>query len=180
MARLARQPPTAVAANVFGGAGSLVGSFILAERCQVEDARCWSDGPLCNVQAVVNATHDRHPYHYPDTARSQVGQWVVLNARGNPFRNNDILFRVTPGILEVLRRGGDVLVHCNQSFHRGPVACAALFRRCTGHSAQAGGVRRQASKGGESAISQSAREGRPPEAGGGEGGGLQGLPPSQE
>ena len=88
MARLGRQPPTAVQGNVFGGAGSLVGSFILAERCQVEDARCWSDGPLCNVQAVVNATHDRQPYHYPDTARSQVGQWVVLNARGNPFRNN--------------------------------------------------------------------------------------------
>ena len=146
MSRFARQPPTVVPAQCLGGASTLAGSFILAERCQLEEESYWSDGELSNVQAVVNATHNREPFHYPRTAKSQVGQWVVVDARGNENVNNRVLDRETPGILDVLRRGGDVLVHCNQSFHRGPVVCAALFRRCTGTTRRRGGGRRHAGK----------------------------------
>ena len=33
---------------------------------------------------------------------------------------------------EKLVEGWDVLVHCTQTFHRGPVVCAGLVRRTTG------------------------------------------------
>ena len=148
MPRRASQAATILAANSLGRASTLTGKFILAERNQVEEETMWSKGPFGQVGVVVNST--REHFNYPETAISQVDLWLAVDARSRRQERLDATLNANmERILDVLRRGGDVLVHCNQSFHRGPIIFTALFRRATGHSAQAASLREKPRVSGE-------------------------------
>ena len=75
---------------------------------------------------VVDATHGRRDFTYPLAARSQVGTFARVDARGDLERSKRALAALLPDAEEVLRSGYDVLVHCEQSVHRGPVVAAAV------------------------------------------------------
>ena len=93
------------------------------------------------MRFVVEATHGKWQFRYPPSARSQVEEWWRLNPRGDLHEATRIVERLRGLLSATLKRGHDVLVHCEQSFHRGPVVGAALYRSVTGQSARVEGFR---------------------------------------
>jgi len=114
-----------------GGGDGLTGNFILAERFQVEDDEWWEENGG-NVGLIVQCVNQRTFYHYPPAATSQ--SRVRVDPRYEDGRQRQ-LDKAMPHIAAALEAGLDVVIHCNQSFHRCPVTLAAVFRRLTGCSA---------------------------------------------
>jgi hypothetical protein len=90
----------------------------------VESRPFWKQFPKATL--VVSAVGDRtDPYKYPQLddrklLREQVSVMFV-SGRTAQFCNLGLL------IARTLARGEDVVMHCNQSFHRGPVLAAATM-----------------------------------------------------
>ncbi len=126
-----KQRCTKVSAQCMGGGDGLTGNFILAERFQVEDDEWWEENGG-NVGLIVQCVNQRTFYHYPPAATSQ--SRVRVDPRYEDGRQRQ-LDKAMPHIAAALEAGLDVVIHCNQSFHRCPVTLAAVFRRLTGCSA---------------------------------------------
>ena len=107
--------------------------MIFAERCQVESEEWWSENGRM-VELIVQCTGPRQRFNYPPlAARSQVTH-VRVDPRSPQYRQLE-LDQAMQYIQNALHGGQDVIFHCMQSFHRAPVAAAAVYRRVTGGSA---------------------------------------------
>jgi len=74
------------------------------------------------VSAVGRGTK---AYQYPTLAGRSLQKETV--AVGFVSGRTLQLMPLLPRIAGALARGDDVLLHCNQSFHRGPILAAAVF-----------------------------------------------------
>ena len=100
-------------------------SIVLATRYQVEDRR-WCEA--MDVRLFVRCTGAQTaPFKYPQPWGKNSVQLPVQWAGGRDKLLDEILF----DILLALSQGGTVVLHCNESFHRGPIGfmavCATLF-----------------------------------------------------
>ena len=85
------------------------------------------------VEVVVQCTHPRQDFNYPQYAKSKIYR-VRVDPRSKTYRQRE-LDQALPKIQDALLAGQDVIFHCMQSFHRAPVTAAAAYRRVTGGSA---------------------------------------------
>ena len=108
--------------NFFGTAG-----FILADREQVQDPDFVSDYKIGLFIRCVGVHTDT--YKYPPGIPTQ--EFAVSWANG---RTNHLELCL-PMVLQALSQGKFVVVHCNQSFHRGPVGLIAILCRLVGYDA---------------------------------------------
>ena len=101
-------------------------NFVLATREQVEDAAwCQRLGVSLFVRCTGAGTERFcYPHPFAEKAVSIPVQW----AAGRTATLDQSLWDV----LLALSQGGCVVVHCNQSFHRGPVGLMAILRRLCG------------------------------------------------
>ena len=98
--------------------------FLLAERNQVEDLNWWNRH---NVGFALDVTGvNSQPFSYPKGKQS--AHWAIAYARDRETGLDEVL----PSILMALSQGTNVVVHCEHSFHRGPVALCAVLRRLFG------------------------------------------------
>ena len=86
-----------------------------------------------NATVVSKCTGAHQKFNYPPfAARSQR---VRVDPRSGNSKRQLELDQALPTVQAALDRGEDVVVHCMQSFHRGPVVAAAVYKRLTGKSA---------------------------------------------
>ena len=110
----------------------LVGNFILAEAVEVTSATWWAAHQ--NVGCIVQCTSKSEVFVLPQNAATSQRFYV------DPCNEADrqaMLDRCIGQVEKTLVAGHDVLWHCRQSFHRGPVTAAAGYARLTGLSPQA-------------------------------------------
>ena len=86
------------------------------------------------VEVVVQCTHPRQDFNYPQYAAKSKVYRVRVDPRSKTYRQRE-LDQALPKIQDALLAGQDVIFHCMQSFHRAPVTAAAAYRRVTGGSA---------------------------------------------
>ena len=99
-----------------GGVG-----FLLADRQQVEEENRWLRHSVGFALDVTGVNSRR--FLYP--SGKQTAQWSICYARDRETGLDEVL----PRILMALSQGTNVVVHCEHSFHRGPVALCAVLRR---------------------------------------------------
>ena len=100
--------------------------FVLATREQVEDL-AWCQ--RVNVSLFVRCTgSSTKPYRYKGRFADKVGQLPV----NWPSGRNACLDTSLWDVLLALSQGGTVVIHCNQSFHRGLLGFMAVLRRLFG------------------------------------------------
>ena len=109
------------------------GKIMFAEKCQVESEEWWKEHGRM-VEVVVQCTHPRQDFNYPQYAAKSKVYRVRVDPRSKTYRQRE-LDQALPKIQDALLAGQDVIFHCMQSFHRAPVTAAAAYRRVTGGSA---------------------------------------------
>ena len=122
------QGPTTTAATCVGGSMRLKGNFILATVEEVQSPEFWSQHK--NVGGIVNCLRAGERPFYPHAATSQC-EMVSVDVRDRNRRKSD-LERAIPIVGRILEGGEDVVVHCRESFHRGPIVEAGLLQGLTG------------------------------------------------
>ena len=130
MGKIRAQEVTVVPATVLGGSGSLKGKFLLADVNQVQDEQFWNEH-CGRVGVIISCLRDDHRIYYPRQGRATEVQQLVVDLRSPQFRKRDFETAL-PYVRDVLESGQDVLVHCRESFHRGPMCVAMLMRALTG------------------------------------------------
>ena len=101
-------------------------SFVLATRGQVESPTwCQEVQPSMFVRCVGSGTA---AFRYPREFSDKQGDLPVNWAGGRNAKLDNVLW----DILLALSQGGCVVVHCNQSFHRGPLGLMAVLRKLFG------------------------------------------------
>ena len=127
-----RQPSTTISVGCLGGPPLRVGNFIFAEAVEVTSATWWAAHQ--NIGCIVQCTSTREVYLLPHNAATS--QRFNVDPRSENERQA-MLDRCIGQVQKCLEAGLDVLWHCRQSFHRGPVTAAAGYARLTGLSPQA-------------------------------------------
>ena len=107
----------------------LHGCLIFAERPQVASAQWWLDHGR-DVRVVVQCTHGRTRFRYPP--RIAATSLLLRMDPEEPAQADIELEQHWKRIRQVLKEGGDVVLHCESSFHRGPIIGAAIYKRATG------------------------------------------------
>ena len=108
------------------------GNLIFAERHQVSDNWFW-ETHCKKVAVTVQCTNNHTHFAYPGLAAKS--QRVRVDPRDGFHRQDQLDSAIGP-ISRALETGKDVLLHCNQSFHRAPVIGAAVCARVSGVSAK--------------------------------------------
>ena len=104
--------------------GDIHPGFILAQRSQVEGPEWAAD---CHVGLFVRATGmNSHKFHYPKWAPNV--EFPICFEGGR----NRLLEQACPRILKTLSQGWMVAIHCENPYHRGPLALCAVLRRLFG------------------------------------------------
>ena len=136
------QRVTVVAANACGGPPQLRGHFVMAEQPQVANPSWWDsfermEGRINVIVNCIGSYGDKRQF-YPNhiAARSQI---LTFDPRSRDNKSEQFN-RVWPIVLDELRKGRKVLVHCRQSFHRGPIAVACLMMKFSGADYKVGCV----------------------------------------
>jgi hypothetical protein len=128
-----RDPTTYIYATVLGGPDKLAnGRFVLADLRTIEQEEFWQDKQ--NIRCIVNCIGKRYgkdEVKYP-AATSQVH---YVESR-NPARLPDTFTHSCKAVEETLAQGYDVLVHCRETFHRGPAVWAGYQARLCGQDYQ--------------------------------------------
>ena len=101
-------------------------AFVLATREQVENENwCREQGVSLFVRCTGASTAPfRYPSMFKEFAKALPVQWKT--------GRDQALDAVLWDIVAALSQGGCVVVHCNQSFHRGPLGFMAILRRLFG------------------------------------------------
>lgn len=121
---------TIVPATALGGSTANKGNFVLADLPTVSTPQFWDDHP--NIGLIVNCIGQRH-----GSARAvyprRGGQPLVLFIETHNHKTLPGAFATAAGVVEpMLRKGKDILVHCRETFHRGPGICAGMFQKIQG------------------------------------------------
>lgn len=122
-----KQGTTKFPVRVLGGVKSLRGNFILADLDWVEDETWWQDHGQ-NVGVTVCCLRQNEVTYPPGAAKSQIC-YVDPNSK---LRRGPSFDEAVPVVKESFELGYDVLVHCRQSYHRGPLVTAALMQAICG------------------------------------------------
>ena len=124
------QKETFLDAVALGGPESLTGRFLLAESVQVGSAEWWKSLQDDSTTVIVNCIGDmkefqvRNLYPEPIAAKSQ----ILRFGPRSEYRAEDFEV-VWPVVGASLKKGQTVVVHCRQSFHRGPLVLACLMQK---------------------------------------------------
>ena len=107
--------------------------IILAHRREVESVDFWTRGLGKDARAVVACTGmDSHEFRYPcDIANFPETYEFPVNYVPSRMK---ALCDICDGLVG-LPADSDIVVHCNQSVHRGPLGAVAIARRLEGASA---------------------------------------------
>ena len=124
-----KQSETIVPISVLKDGTDLHGCLIFAERPQVESAEWWAAHGR-DARVIVQCTHGRTHFRYP---RKIAATSLLLRMDPEEPAQADIeLEQYWKLIRQALKEGGDVVLHCESSFHRGPIIGAAIYKRATG------------------------------------------------
>ena len=132
MGRAKLQPSTRFPANCLGGNDKLLGHIVLAVEEEVKSGDWWERHETRNIDLIVNCIGPDTLKWYPKNAATSQ---LLCRVRYRDHREADFEL-VWQEALKVLLRGGDVLIHCRESFHRAPLVAAALISKLTGDSYQ--------------------------------------------
>lgn len=121
---------TKFAATALGGPSRLSGHIILCDLPTATSVSFWEEET--NIGAIVNCIGVRHGQGrviYPRTPRNPVVMFV--DAR-RPETIHTAFQQAANVAEKALEQGKDVLVHCRQTFHRGPGVAAGLLQKLCG------------------------------------------------
>jgi hypothetical protein len=121
-----KQRTTVFAADTLGGSRRIRGKFVLPDLDTVEDESFWQAHG--NAKCVVCCFRDCD-VKYPDNAA--ISQICIVDPRSKHERGPSFDAAV-PVVKRTLESGHDVVVHCRQSYHRGPLVCAVLMQAICG------------------------------------------------
>ena len=106
----------------------LQGNFIFGRIQEVQSGAFWEVEQ--NIGLIVNCSRDPRDAKYPASATSQI-EVKHFDVRSKEHRQEG--FDSTwPAVLKCLLDGKDVLLHCQESFHRAPICWAAMYQRIAG------------------------------------------------
>jgi hypothetical protein len=128
MAGRRREPEvTVVLATALGGPPEFTGNFILADLATVTGLPFWEEHK--NIGLIVNCIGKRYGTSkaiYPKESGRPLAVFVEV-------RNSRTLSSAFDTAANLARRelgkGKDVLVHCRETFHRGPGVCAGIMQK---------------------------------------------------
>lgn len=121
---------TKFAATSLGGPARLRGHIILCDLPTATSASFWEQET--NIGAIVNCIgvrHGRGKIVYPRNAENPLVLFVDARNSGTLGTAFEEAAKAAEKALE---QGKDVLVHCRQTFHRGPGVAAGLLQRLCG------------------------------------------------
>ena len=129
-----RGATTYIPATVLGGPEKLKnGRFILADLRTIQKKEWWQDHHY--IRCIVNCIGKRwgkDEAKYPYAATSQL---YYVESRN--FAHLPVMFNEScKGVEETLAHGYDVLIHCRETFHRGPAVWAGYQTRICGQDYQ--------------------------------------------
>lgn len=131
MARRRGREVTTVPATILGGPQALRGSFVLADLVTVQSQAFWTQQQ--NIGCVVNCIGKRAGTRGSHTYPGEAGNPLVLFVDAHNTATMPDAFADASKIVEdVLSKGKDVLVHCRETFHRGPGICAGFMQKLCG------------------------------------------------
>ena len=121
-----------LSSELLGGNDKLLGNVVLAVEEEVKSGDWWERHETRNIDLIVNCIGPDTLKWYPKNAATSQ---LLCRVRYRDHREADFEL-VWQEALKVLLRGGDVLIHCRESFHRAPLVAAALISKLTGDSYQ--------------------------------------------
>ena len=110
----------------------MTGYFVLAERGQVEDPEWWERHTGITVIVQCAGARSGRQFNYPVRGLKH----MIVDPRDQEQRQN-MLTEAMYDVRDALKRNQEVLLHCEQSFHRALVVAAAFMKRLTGRHPQA-------------------------------------------
>ena len=127
-----RRPPeiTVLSATALGGPSDITGNFVIAPLNCVQNRDFWTVHR--NIGCIINCTgrHNGQGPWYPREARDQT---TVIHIDLHDHKGLEIAFAMAKSMAELtLKDNKDVLVHCQQSYHRCPPVCAGLYQSICG------------------------------------------------
>ena len=119
-------------AATLGDQTDLRGNFLFARIEEVESDGLWRKEN--NVGLIVSCTRYANDARYPAWATSDIkkAHWNIRDPK--PQRCQKAFDTVWPLVLECLLNGKDVLIHCQESFHRAPIVYACIYQVIIGVS----------------------------------------------
>lgn len=130
MSQRPRQETNVVAATCLGGPARLTGNFVLTDERTLRSDAFWQAHPKMTL--VVNCIGFRPGSDmlvYPmSSAQSQKIYVETRNTVTLPVQ----FARAAVAVEAELEQGNEVLVHCRETFHRGPAIFAGLLKRLCG------------------------------------------------
>jgi hypothetical protein len=121
---------TKFAAIALGGPSRLKGHIILCDLPTATSASFWEEEK--NIGAIVNCIgvrRGRGKVVYPRVAGDPLVSFVDARESGSLGAAFEEAAKVAAKALE---EGKDVLIHCRQTFHRGPGVAAGLLQKLCG------------------------------------------------
>jgi|SouAtlMetagenome_1021521.scaffolds.fasta_scaffold00228_9 hypothetical protein len=121
---------TVLSATALGGPSDITGNFVIAPLRCVQDREFWRVHR--RITCIINCK-GRHNGKGPWYPREALAQATVIHIDVDAPAGLDIHFAMAKSMAEItLKDGKDVLVHCQQSFHRCPPICAGLYQSICG------------------------------------------------
>ena len=119
-------------AAVLGAETDLRGHFIFGRMDEVESEGFYRKET--NIGLILTCTRYARDPRYPYSATRDIkkAHWNIRDP--DPERLKKGFHEVWLLVLECLLNGKDVLIHCQESFHRAPIAFACIFQAITGVS----------------------------------------------
>ena len=121
---------TVLSATALGGPSDITGNFVIAPLHCVQNREFWRVHR--NITCIINCTgrHNGQGPWYPREARDQT---TVIHIDLHDHKGLEIAFAMAKSMAEItLKDNKDVLVHCQQSYHRCPPVCAGLYQSICG------------------------------------------------